>query len=144
MSRRVQRTQWHIMVTRQLLTVAVAAVALGGDPPRQRHSEDCGRLPRGRRRSSPSSAGWRPMSLSRGVTVAGAACTFLLISIFFMSVFTYLATIGQGLCYARTVSERSIEITCCWSQVTPARRSGSGLTRIADLLEPDDHRRARR
>ena len=44
-----------------------------------------------------------------GRTVAGAACAYLLIGIFFMSVFTLLAAAGPGPFYAQTVSERSVD-----------------------------------
>lgn len=42
-------------------------------------------------------------------TVAGAACAYLLIGIFFMSVFTFLAATGPGPFYAQTASERSVD-----------------------------------
>jgi hypothetical protein len=42
-------------------------------------------------------------------TVAGAACAYLLIGIFFMSVFTFLAATVQGPFYAQTASERSVD-----------------------------------
>ena len=105
-SRRVQRIAVAIVVV-TVLTVSVA-LALGSHSPRERRRGGGGRLPhaRGARRHPP------PAVVARrdlGDTVAGAACAYLLIGIFFMSVFTFLAATGQGPFFAQTASERSID-----------------------------------
>ena len=65
-------------------------------------------------------------------TVAGAACAYLLIGIFFMSVFTFLAATGQGPFYAQTASERSVD-HLYFSFVTLTTVGFGDLTPIADL-----------
>ena len=67
-----------------------------------------------------------------GRTVAGAACAYLLIGIFFMSVFTFLAAIGQGPFYAQTASERSVD-HLYFSFVTLTTVGFGDLTPTADL-----------
>jgi Ion channel len=67
-----------------------------------------------------------------GHTVAGAACAYLLIGIFFMSVFTVLAAAGQGPFYAQTASERSVD-HLYFSFVTLTTVGFGDLTPIADL-----------
>lgn len=67
-----------------------------------------------------------------GRTVAGAACAYLLIGIFFMSVFTFLAAIDEGPFYAQTASERSVD-HLYFSFVTLTTVGFGDLTPTADL-----------
>ena len=67
-----------------------------------------------------------------GHTVAGAACAYLLIGIFFMSVFTFMAAIGPGPFYAQTASERSVD-HLYFSFVTLTTVGFGDLTPIADF-----------
>jgi hypothetical protein len=67
-----------------------------------------------------------------GRTVAGAACAYLLIGIFFMSVFTFLAATVQGPFYEQTASERSVD-HLYFSFVTLTTVGFGDLTPIADL-----------
>ena len=74
---------------------------------------------------------WSHTVISRR-TVAGAACAYLLIGIFFMSVFTFLAAAGPGPFFAQTASERSVD-HLYFSFVSLTTVGFGDLTPISDL-----------
>jgi Ion channel len=133
---------WTSRVSRRIQRIAVAVVVVNGAHGR-------GRLTLGSARFASAIVGGADAFLAitalvailrrlashvviSGHTVAGAACAYLLIGIFFMSVFTFLAATGEGPFYAQTASERSVD-HLYFSFVTLTTVGFGDLTPIADL-----------